>query len=268
MSRKAKPTSAAATGTRTPPRAPSPWRLGAAPPRRARRAASPAAGSARARLAGRQRHQQVEQRRDPHRLADTQRLQGEEGGEQGPQDGAQGVDGVEQAHHPAAGVGAALDGAGRRRQRAPHQEGRHSQHQRREQEAHGAAPREPQPGAPPHRHVEPLDQRQQPGREAGGDGDPRLQGGVEGERRGLAVGPPPQQQAAEAQPGHEQGEHRGRGRRRGAEDQAEHPQPRRLVDQGAEAGRKEQQRHSPAAERMGSPPSGGNAGGQLIRVWE
>ena len=247
ISRKAKPTSAAAT-RHAASRAAAALRLGR-PSSAAGGWAPPAPRASRVgQLAGEahggEHHQQVEQRRDPDGLADAQRLEGEEGGEQRAEHRAQRVDAVEQAHGPAAGVGPPLDRPRRRRQRAAHQEGGQPEDEQREQQADDAAPREPQPGAAADRHVEPLDEPPAAAARGRRDGDPRLQPGVEGERRGVAVGPPAQQQAAEAEPGHEDRQHRGRGRGRGAEDQAEHPQPRRLVDQGAESGPEQQEQRA------------------------
>ena len=72
---------------------------------------------------------------------------------------------------------------------------------------------------------------EQRGRERRGGGDQQLQVAVEAERARMAVGAAAEERAAEAEAAHENRQHRGGGEGRGAEDQPELPQPRRLVDE-------------------------------------
>src|SRR5687767_711930 len=79
---------------------------------------------------------------------------------------------------------------------------------------------------------------------------------VEAERLFLGVGTFTEESAAEAEPAHENRQHRARCERRRAENQPELAQPDRLIDQGAEPGEKQQPGHSPVRARHYCSPHG------------
>ena len=84
-----------------------------------------------------------------------------------------------------------------------------------------------------------------------GDGDSGLGRGEHDQRPSHAIGQPPGRGAAERQAGHEGGEDRARRMDGDAEDERQEPHPEHLVDEGAEAGEKEEQ------EKRWQPHSGG-----------
>src|ERR1043165_7534558 len=152
---------------------------------------------------------------------------------------------VQQREAAAAGAVGRLHRARRGGERAAHQQRRHAEDQRRQDQPRHRRAEEAEDDRAAESEVDLRDEPQQQRRERRRRGDQQFQIAVKAERAGMAVGAPAEERAAEAEAAHEDRPDRGRRERRRAEDQAELAQPRRLVDERAEAGAEEQRSRQP-----------------------
>ncbi|MEJ7735410.1 MAG: hypothetical protein WKG00_40265 [Polyangiaceae bacterium] len=207
------------------------------------RAAGGGHGRQRARVgAGDDRHQGVDQAGHPQGEADAEDLEEQERRGERSEHRAERVGAVEERHRAPPPVAGLLHGARGRRQGAAHQDGGTGEDQRgKEQARHRAAE-----GAE-HRRASDgdVDGPHQP-HQRRGDGRAERQAELEvrvhAQRPFGAVDAAAEPGAAHAQPAHEDGEHGGVGRGRGAEDQTQLAQPRDLIDERARPGPEQQGR--------------------------
>ena len=190
-------------------------------------------------------HQQVGEAGQPERPPRPEGLQHEEGGDQAAGHRAQGVDSVKDGGGAPAVVAGMLDRTRGRSQRSPGEDGRHQQHESGQDEARQRAHRPPHHRRAAEADVGLAHQREEPRCRRRRDRDQRLQPRVQLKGIGATVGARPDEPASEAEPAHEHGEHRRRGRGRGAEDQPELASPRRLIREGTGAGSEQQRRRHP-----------------------
>ena len=196
-------------------------------------------------LTGKDDDQDVEARGEPQRAARAEYLEQVKRRGNAPDHGAECVQAVEDSHVLAARVAPSRHSARGGRQRAPHHDRRHREHDRAEHEAEHRAADRSQLQRAAEREVDELNDGQDERRERRGDGDDGFELRVIEDRTRVAVGPGPEDEPPDAEPADEDGQHRGRRGGRGAEDQPELPHPRGLIDESGTARTEQQQRHLP-----------------------
>src|SRR5205085_7857792 len=122
------------------------------------------------------------------------------------------------------------------RKRSAHQDRRHGEDQRRQQQSHDRRDSDAELNRAAKREIDFRDDEKQQRRNGRRQRDEQLELRVKGEGILLCVGAAAEEGAAEAEAGHEDGEDGGGGGGRGAEDQPELPQPDGLINERAETG--------------------------------